>query len=298
MLTIATMGMRSILLFAILLGARGAFAATGDSVNATNAPTRDGGSLESARALLAEALKNLTNSAAAKAAESPTRSAISATANTHKPEMSNAAPIVATIPQTPLNRDILDDKIRLHPGDIIRFRVQEDKEDTKRLNITDGGEVEIPYLGYVKAEGKTCKELAMDVKRLLEQDYYYLATVNIAVESVLKKSLGRVYVWGRGVSNPGPQDIPQDEPWTVGKAVQRAGPTEFADLKSVRLKKGAAITDKPEAMAASVDKDKKDSGILVNVSDVIRKGKTEKDVPVEPYDVIIVETVLIHFGNQ
>ncbi|HXM73851.1 MAG TPA: polysaccharide biosynthesis/export family protein, partial [Chthoniobacterales bacterium] len=84
---------------------------------------------------------------------------------------------------------VLDDKKKLGPNDFISFRVVEDRDnDSQRLRVNDNGELEVPYIGLVPAEGHTCKELAYSIKAQLEKEYYYHATVILAVDRVSEKS--------------------------------------------------------------------------------------------------------------
>src|SRR5262249_42104305 len=128
----------------------------------------------------------------------------------------------------------LDDKQRLGVGDRISFRIVEDREDPKPLVVTDSGEVEVPYIGRILALGRTCRELARQTKQLLEQRYYYRATVVIGVD-LLNKAHGKVYLAGQ-IRLPGFQDIPTDEVFTVSKAILRAGGfSDFADKRHVKV---------------------------------------------------------------
>src|SRR5678815_2986938 len=103
------------------------------------------------------------------------------------------------------------------------------------IRDSDNGELEVPYIGLVPASGRTCKELAYSVKAALEREYYYHATVIIAVEHVSDKSRGKVYVTGQ-VKGQGPQEIPADETYTVSKAIIRAGGFgDFANKRKVKL---------------------------------------------------------------
>ena len=92
---------------------------------------------------------------------------------------------------------VLDDKKKLGSNDFVSFRVVEDRDnDSQRLRVNDNGELEVPYIGLVPAQGKTCKELAFNIKSALEKEYYYHATVILAVDRVSDKSRGRIYVYG------------------------------------------------------------------------------------------------------
>jgi protein involved in polysaccharide export with SLBB domain len=166
---------------------------------------------------------------------------------------------------------VLDDKKKLGSNDYISFRVVEDRDnESQRLRVNDNGELEVPYVGLVPARGKSCKELAYTIKSLLEKEYYYHATVILAVDKVSEKSRGRVYVYGQ-VKAQGPQEIPPDETYTVSKAIIRAGGFgDFGDKRRVKLthKNGETVS--------------------VDLKDVIERGRTDQDVEVMPDDQIFV----------
>ena len=173
---------------------------------------------------------------------------------------------------------VLDDKKKLGSNDYVSFRVVEDRDnESQRLRINDSGELEVPYIGLVPAAGRSCKELAYTVKAALEREYYYHATVIIAVDHVSEKSRGKVYVYG-SVKGQGPQEIPPDETYTVSKAIIRAGGFgDFADKKKIKLtrKNGETVT--------------------VNLKRVIEDGRTDEDVVVNPDDQIYVPQKLVNF---
>src|SRR4029078_3818131 len=103
------------------------------------------------------------------------------------------------------------------------------------LRVNDNGELEVPYVGLVQAQGRNCRELAYNIKNLREKEYYYHATVILAVDRISEKSRGKVYVYG-SVHAQGPQEIPADETYTVSKAVIRAGGFgDFANKRKVKV---------------------------------------------------------------
>src|SRR5215467_3532908 len=132
--------------------------------------------------------------------------------------------------------DTLDSKQKLGPGDRITYRVVEDQEEPKSLLITDSGDLEVPYLGLVHAAGKTCMDLAREVKSMLEKDLYFRATVMMSAEVINKtRATGKVYVTGQ-VRNSGGFDVPAGETITVSRAILNAGGfSDFSDKKKVRL---------------------------------------------------------------
>ena len=176
--------------------------------------------------------------------------------------------------------DVLDDERPLRIGDRLSMRVVEDRQSPVSLFVTDSGEVEVPLIGRVHAKGLTCKQLAYQIKAPLEREYFFKATVIVALDMAGLKSPGRVYLTGQ-VRNQGPLDIPPDETFTVSKAIMRAGGfADFANKRKVKLvrKKG----DSTET-------------ILVNVDEVVKKGRIDKDPVVEAGDTIIIPERLINF---
>lgn len=177
--------------------------------------------------------------------------------------------------------ETLDDKHRLAIGDRLSFRIIEDEEDPKPLPVTDSGELEVPLIGRYPAVGKTCKQLAHELKTELEKEYYYQATVIIAVD-VMTRSRGKIYVVGP-VRAPGPQDIPSDEVFTLSKAILRAGGFgDFADTRNVRVTRKA-----PQGGGENT--------FTVDVGQILEKGRTDKDMPLEPGDFIYVPERAIRF---
>jgi polysaccharide export outer membrane protein len=172
---------------------------------------------------------------------------------------------------------VLDDKKKLGSNDYLSFRVVEDRDnESQHLRVNDNGELEVPYIGLVQAAGKSCKELAYTVKAALEREYYYHATVIIAVDHISEKSRGRIYVYG-SVKGQGPQEIPADESYTVSKAIIRAGGFgDFANKRKVKLtRKGG-------------------KDYVVDLKRVIEEGHTEEDVVLQPDDQIYVPQRLIN----
>ncbi len=186
------------------------------------------------------------------------------------------APSTSTVMLTN-SMGVLDDKKKLGPNDFVSFRVVEDRDDeSQRLRVNDNGELEVPYIGPVPAEGKTCKQLAYNIKAALEREYYYHATVILALDRVSEKSRGRIYVYG-SVKAQGPQELPPDEVYTVSKAVIRAGGFgDFANKRKVKLTR------------------QNGKDFTVDLKRVIEEGHTEEDITLEPDDQIYVPQRLIN----
>jgi polysaccharide export outer membrane protein len=173
----------------------------------------------------------------------------------------------------------LDDKYRLAIGDRVNFQVIEDQDNPKVMLVADSGDIEVPYLGPIPAQGKTCRQLATEIKNELEKKYYYQATVVISVDAMLTRGL--VYLVG-AVRSPGPLEMPRNDVLTISKAILRAGGlTDFADAKDVR------VTRQGQNGTNTV--------FTMDVSRVLTKGKLEEDKPAQSGDLIFVPEKTIRF---
>ena len=191
---------------------------------------------------------------------------------------------------------VLDDSHKLVPGDKLSFQILEDRhipnldnrapsptaEQSKAIIVADTSELEIPYVGRVSVSGKTCKDVAAELKVLLEKDYYYRATVVLGLDQ-MSRVLGHVYVWGE-VRNQGAIDIPPNETLTVSKAILRAGGfNEWAKRSKVKILRA------PKSEGGAKEE------IYVDMDAVLKAGKIEKDVPLHPDDTIVVPRSKINF---
>src|ERR1051325_251943 len=205
-----------------------------------------------------------------------TQEATSPAPSASRPPVPDSPPGTSTVMLTN-SMEVLDDKKKLGPNDFVSFRVVEDRDDdSQRLRVNDNGELEVPYIGPVPAQGKTCKKLARDIKGALEKEYYYHATVILALDRVSEKSRGRVYVYG-SVKAQGPQEIPADENYTVSKAIIKAGGFgAFANKRKVKLTR------------------KNGQEFNVDLKRVIEEAHTDEDLVLEPDDQIYVPQRLIN----
>jgi polysaccharide export outer membrane protein len=198
----------------------------------------------------------------------------------------------------------LDDRIPLHPGDRISFRVIEDQDDAVPRFVTDTGEVDFPYIGRVKVEGRTCLEVAKQVKQLLEVNYYKRATVIIGLDVIFGKEEAVVhnYAWVVGqVRAPGPQELLDKNPMTVSQIILRAGGFgDFADQRRIRLIHRADVAGAPGADGAPSNAVTAESAAESKAGEVIDvkavfDGQSAIDPVVKNDDYIIVPKRLVNF---
>jgi len=186
-----------------------------------------------------------------------------------------------------LNGYVADTTYKLRAGDTVSFQILEDRiwnalDVPRPLVVTDSGELDVPYIGRVMAVDKTCQQLADEMRIALEKDYYNKATVVLSL-NVANRILGRVYIWGQ-VHNQGPIEMQMNENLTAGQAVLRAGGfADFANKSKVQVVRGA-VGANGEIQTFKLD-----------MQQILEQGKTEKDVLLQPGDLIIVPSRLINF---
>ena len=186
-----------------------------------------------------------------------------------------------------INGYVPDASYKLRAGDTVSFQIIEDRvwnslDVPKPLIVTDSGELDVPYIGRVMAVDKTCKQLADEVKAALEKDYYNKATVVLSL-NVANRLLGRVYIWGQ-VHNQGGLDMQINENLTAGQAILKAGGlADFANKNKVQVVRGT-VGAKGEKKTFDLD-----------MEEILEKGKTEKDILLQPGDLIIVPSRLFNF---
>ena len=189
---------------------------------------------------------------------------------------------VAPMAPGPETATLQDQDKPLSFGDIVSFQIMEDKDLPVRQRVTDTGELDVPYIGRVHVAGKTCAEAAAIIKRQLESEYYYKATVRLGIDQVNRAAnIAKVYVSGL-VRLPGPQEYNKTERITASAAIIKAGGfAEFADQKKVR------VTRKDKAGGTQT--------FMVNMKAVLEQGKVDADVELKENDYIFVPRRLINY---
>jgi polysaccharide export outer membrane protein len=208
--------------------------------------------------------------------------AYQARCQTNLPSPISAAAMPLTNSATALGAGyVADDKYKLRLGDKISFQILEDRDAPKSLVVADSGELDLPYLGRMTAVDKTCKQMAAEIKTQLEKEFYYRASVVLALDAA-SRVLGRVYVWGQ-VHNQGALELSLSENLTTGKAILRAGGFgDFANRKRVKVIRPATNSTAKQVFE-------------LNMIEILEEGQTEKDVVLQPDDSVIVGSRLINF---
>jgi protein involved in polysaccharide export with SLBB domain len=178
--------------------------------------------------------------------------------------------------------DVLDDTRPLTVGDKVSLRVVEEHKPPVETYVTDSGDLEVPLIGRVKARGKTCKALAREIKTLLDKEYFYHCNVILGLDTASTRSRWKIYLTGP-VKGQGAMELPADEQLTVSRAIMRAGGFgDFANKKKVKVVRKDPVSGKEQTF-------------VIDVAQILEKGKTAADMVLEPEDVIIVSPRLVNF---
>ncbi len=203
---------------------------------------------------------------------------------------------------TPLNRsdeakgaglidsmERLDNTTLLQVDDKVSFRIVEEAAPPISLRVQDSGDIQAPFVGLVKAVGKTPKAVALEVKRSLEGTYFKTATVIVALDErpqtaekrrVDAKEVEFFVIYGQ-VIRQGKYELPDNEDVSVSQAILRAGGfSQFAKASAVKVIRRTPHGNKT---------------ILVNVDAIMVKGELEKDIYIRNNDVIIVKEAIAKF---
>lgn len=175
-----------------------------------------------------------------------------------------------------LDMKTLDNLQKLQKGFEVDYQVFEDRDLPIKLKVSDSGDLVIPYYeGLIKASGKTCQQVAFDIKAELERTHYKRATVRVSISSISYTNTGTISVQGY-VKNQGLQQLLPGETYTVSMAIAKAGGgTDFANLRKVQLTR-------------IMPEDGERRTFTINVKDIQEKGKLELDMDVQAGDAIYV----------
>lgn len=127
----------------------------------------------------------------------------------------------------------ITESYKVQPTDILIIEVaNEPKLNAKEFRVAASGELSYPFIGAVRAAGRTTVEIQEEVKRLLEKDYLVNAQVLVQVRDFRKKL---VSVFGQ-VNKPGLIEIPPERKMTVIEAITAAqGMTRLARQSGIQV---------------------------------------------------------------
>lgn len=167
---------------------------------------------------------------------------------------------------------LLDDDWKLKAGDRVVYEVLEEREEEPLLLVVNGsGELLVPLIGRIEAQGKTSKTLAYEIKEELEKEFFHRATVVISQREE-DRNRGRVSVIGE-VRRQGEQIIPVDSPLTVSQAIMQSGGfSSEADRTKVSV----------------VGKGEEQARLEIDLGAMLESGDLSQDPVLRPGDAVIV----------
>lgn len=169
---------------------------------------------------------------------------------------------------------LVDPNRRLHEGDELTFKIEEDREPTIPLVVSHAGELIIdPLERPVKVAGMTTNQAESEIRRLLEKDYYYKATVRLTLSRAnVSATMSYIYLDGK-VGRVGPLQLFQERPMKLSEAILTAGGfTQYADKKRVKVIR----TTRDGSKVINVDMGRMD------------KGDVTGDIFLQPGDRVVV----------
>jgi polysaccharide export outer membrane protein len=176
----------------------------------------------------------------------------------------------------------VDPDTRLGPGDEVTCEIEQDREGGFPKLVSATGEIRVDPYGSIKVAGKTTAEAAAEIKRLLEKDYYYTATVKLSLDRRSRQVVraGTVTISGE-VRAVGSLDLEAGTQLTVSQAILKSGGFgPFANQRKVQVTRTqGGVTTK----------------FYVDVKEVLERGAKDKDRPVQDGDFINVSKNIINF---
>lgn len=167
------------------------------------------------------------------------------------------------------------------PGITVNVVVEEDHALDKQYVVPNNGAIDFPPLGRMVVDGISTDDLAKRIKQGLEKDFFQVATVYVTVDQMAQAQANSViYLLGL-VGRPGPMLLPQDEKFTVMKAIIASGGCgQFANCAKVEL--------------IRYGRNGKKYKTFVNVERIMQ-GFFEEDVAVQNGDWIIMPEKIFSF---
>ena len=165
---------------------------------------------------------------------------------------------------------VVDPEYVVGPGDTLQIFVWRHPEESVTVPVRPDGKITTPLVEDMVAIGKTSSQLARDIERVLSE-YIINPQVNIIVTNAIS-AFGQIKVVGEVGS---PQSIPYRQGLTALDVVLQAGGlTEFAAGNRAKI--------------VRKDADGQPVEIKVRLESLVRKGKLNENVPLQPGDMLII----------
>lgn len=159
---------------------------------------------------------------------------------------------------------------RISAADLLDITVYGDQDLTRKVRVGQNGTVSMPLIGPVKLGGLTMLEAESVLNEKLKK-YYVAPQTSLFIEDYGNK---QIFVLGQ-VQKPGSYPIPSESRLTVLEAISTAGGfTPIAGLDRTRVLRNGP--------------DGKSEILLIEVTAITKRGEKEKDVVLQPNDIVFI----------
>lgn len=163
-----------------------------------------------------------------------------------------------------------DSNYKIQASDVLAITVFQQPDLTTKTRVSADGYISFPLLEKVRVTDLSSEELEEKLKELLEKDYLVSAQVAVFIEQYHPR---QVTVVGE-VMKPGKYDMPTEKKMSIMEAIALAG--GFTKDAAIN---GTIILRTQDGVQKS---------ILVRIKDITVRGKKDKDVILEPGDIVNV----------
>lgn len=161
----------------------------------------------------------------------------------------------------------------LSPPDVIEISVNDNPELKTRAIIRPDGNIFFPLLGDVYVEGLTPLEIREKIHKLLGRYLKELPEESVSV-MVMGFNSKIVYVHSYGL---GIRQVPFTGDLTVLDAITRSGLlVRSSNKRRIMVIRGEQ------------DPDKTPQKLVLNLNDILKKGRTEKNIVLKPNDIVYI----------
>lgn len=179
--------------------------------------------------------------------------------------------------QTENRLEVINGKYKIAPPDVIQIVVSDNPELGTTSLIRPDGNIFIPIVGDVYVDGLTVLEVRSKVHALMGRYLKGLPEESVSVQVVGFNSK-RVYVYGYA---SGLAAIPFTGDITVLDAI-----TQSAMLISTSKRKVKVIR-------VESDPSKKPQRLVLNLNDVLKRGRTEENIVLRPNDIVYIPPTIL-----
>jgi protein involved in polysaccharide export with SLBB domain len=170
---------------------------------------------------------------------------------------------------------IADPSRKLQAGDQLLLKIEQDHEGAIPVLVSTTGEVVVdPIPQTIRVSGLTLSQATNEIKRLLEKDYYYTATVRLTLERASNPVAGSINLDGE-VARKGAMPLYEGRPLKLSRAINNAGGfTGNANERKVKVTR--------------TNKNGTTEVFVVDIKAVTKESQVEKDLLLQDGDYILV----------